>query len=81
MAHSELLANGLNADEIVGLLHVDHLASVAGSSNAMICSVLGSYLAQEVIKGVSRSGAPGFNVFVFDGADYSVKAFPVNSSD
>jgi hypothetical protein len=68
----------LNALDALPQLKVDGLIAVSGSANAMVCSVLGSYLAQEVIKGVSLSGAPGFNVWVMDGEDYSVKAFPVN---
>lgn len=40
-------------------------------------SVLGSVLTQEIIKGISLTGIPGFNVFLFDGANYSVKAIPI----
>eukprot|EP01040_Poterioochromonas_malhamensis_P006331 gene6331-6818_t len=40
-------------------------------------SVLGSVLTQEIIKAISLTGIPGFNVFVFEGANYSVKAIPI----
>ena len=43
-------------------------------------SVLGSVLTQEIIKGISLTGIPGFNVFLFDGATYSVKAIPVKEA-
>jgi hypothetical protein len=43
----------------------------------MICSILGSFLAQEVVKAVSLTGVPGFNITVFSGDDTIVKAFPI----
>jgi hypothetical protein len=58
-------------DEIARLIELDSAVSV------MSCSVLGSFLSQEVVKAVSSSGTPGFNVFVFSGDDYQVRAIPV----
>lgn len=46
-------------------------------ANILACSILGSFLSQEVIKAISRVGAPGFNVFVYDGSDVNVKAIPI----
>jgi hypothetical protein len=43
----------------------------------MICSILGSFLSNEVIKAVSLSGKPELNIFVFSSDDYIVKVFPV----
>ena len=53
------------------------LALVARSTSVAACSVLGSFLAQEVLKAVSLSGDPAFNVVVFSEAEFVVKAFPV----
>ena len=76
---SELLvANGMAGDEgFLASLNLDTLSLIATAENVMVCSTLGSFLAQEVIKGVSLSGEPGFNVFVCNGDDCSVKAIPM----
>jgi hypothetical protein len=75
IAMEKLRAN--NVDEtFLAKLELSRFPSICSSINAMTCSVLGSYLAQEVIKGVSMSGVPGFNVFEFSGNDCSVRAFP-----
>jgi len=60
-------------------LDVLQLLEYAESSgaNVLTCSVLGSFLAQEVVKAVSRTGEPGFNVFVFNANLCEVKAIPI----
>jgi len=40
-----------------------------------VCSVLGGFLSQEVVKAVSRRGTPMMNVFVFSSDDFVGKAF------
>ena len=40
-------------------------------------SMLGSFLSQEVIKAISRTGMPGSNVFTFDGDSVTVRSFPI----
>jgi molybdopterin/thiamine biosynthesis adenylyltransferase len=42
------------------------------------CSILGSYLAQEVIKGISRSAAPNFNASVCQGDGTGICVYPIN---
>jgi hypothetical protein len=63
-------------ESFLAKLELGRFPSICCSVNSMACSILGSYLAQEVIKGVSLSGAPGFNVFELNGDDCSVRAFP-----
>lgn len=73
---TELLAlNGVD-ETFLAKLELDRLPSICCAVNAMSCSILGSYLAQEVIKAVSLSGVPGFNVFEFCGDRCLVRAFP-----
>lgn len=77
---SELLkANGVDVDaSFLDSLQLQTLPRIALAENVMVCSVLGSFLAQEVVKGVSLSGEPGRNVFVCSGHDCSVKAIPMH---
>lgn len=56
------------------LISIDHKNLGA---NITSCSILGSFLSQEIVKAVSRVGTPGCNVFVFHGADMIVKAVPI----
>ena len=70
-----LTSNGVD-ETFLAKLELDRLPSICGAVNALSCSILGSYLAQEVIKAVSLSGAPGFNVFEFCGERCLVRAFP-----
>ena len=57
---------------------IHRLLPVSLSVLVTTCSILGSFLTQEVIKAVSRAGVPGYNVFVFSSYDYVCKAFPIN---
>ena len=75
MAVKKLASNKVD-EAFLAKLELDRFPSICTSVNSMACSILGSYLAQEVIKGVSLSGAPGFNVFELNGDDCSVRAFP-----
>eukprot|EP01034_Spumella_vulgaris_P024037 gene24037-30333_t len=59
---------------------IRRLCDMSSCTSMMACSVLGSYLSQEVIKGVSATGAPGYNVFVFTGDDLVVKAIPIGTA-
>lgn len=43
----------------------------------MVCSVLGSFLSQEVIKAVSHTGKPAFNVFLFSSKTFAAKTIPI----
>ena len=78
LAAEVLAANGLADDAaFAASLALADLPRVATAETVMVCSALGSFLAQEVIKAVSLSGEPGFNVFVCSGFDCSVIAMPI----
>ena len=78
LAADMLAANGLADDAAFATsLALADLPRVAAADTIMVCSVLGSFLAQEVIKAVSLSGEPGFNVFVCSGFDCSVVVTPI----
>lgn len=57
----------------------DSLSICEHSSFATITtsSILGSILSQEIIKGISSVGQPGYNVFVFSAHDLVAKAIPI----
>jgi hypothetical protein len=59
---------------------LEQLFRVCNAVLAPTASVMGSFLAQETIKGVSRAGRPEFNAFVFHCNDYIVKGFPISRS-
>lgn len=71
MLHDNLVNNAFISE-----LELDQFPSICNAINVITCSTLGSFLAQEVIKAVSLSGEPGFNIFEFNGHDCSVRAFP-----
>lgn len=75
-ASSVVSQQGLSPDAVPEA-ELEKLAHTADCTPIVTCSTLGSYLAQEVIKGVSLSGQPGFNVFVFSCEDYQVRVIPI----
>ena len=62
---------------LVNSEQIHNLCSHSTYAPIMICSILGSFLSNEVIKAVSLSGKPELNIFVFSSDDYVVKVFPV----
>jgi hypothetical protein len=76
IAESSMVQNQVDKD-LLGPHELLSLCRSGSASPVMTCSILGSILAQEVIKAVSASGEPGKNVFVFDSIECEVKAFPV----
>jgi hypothetical protein len=62
---------------ILSDVEIRRLCAMATCTSVLACSVLGSFLSQEVIKAVSMTGAPGYNVFVFTGEDLVTKAIPI----
>jgi ubiquitin-like 1-activating enzyme E1 A len=75
-ASSVFSQQGLSPDAVPHA-ELETLARTADCTPIVTCSTLGSFLAQEVIKGVSLSGKPGFNVFVFSCEDYQVRVIPI----
>ena len=71
LAQHGLSMSFLSTDELKHVVALAHVASIT------IMSVLGSILAQEVIKAVSRSGEPAYNVMVFSGMDYVAREFAI----
>ena len=75
---AEVLAqNNLEISSTFPPGELDEFCRTALSVPVVTCSTMGSFLAQEVIKGVSLSGKPGFNVWVFNCKDYQVRAMPI----
>ena len=72
----KMLKNNNIDESFLSLLDLHNLPTICNAINVITCSTLGSFLAQEVIKAVSLSGEPGFNIFEFNGYDCSVRAFP-----
>ena len=72
----KMLKDNLVDNSFLCKLDLDRFPSICNATNVITCSTLGSFLAQEVIKAVSLSGEPGFNIFEFNGYDCSVRAFP-----
>jgi len=65
---------------IVSFLTIDEIMSMCNTSSSVsiiTCSVVGSFLSQEIIKGISCTGQPAFNVFVFSSEDLIAKAIPI----
>ena len=75
VADGFLLPEGADAEEMC-----KRLALLPRYPSVTICSTLGSYLAQEVIKGISRSSAPNFNASVCPGDGQGIVVYPVNDS-
>lgn len=68
----------LSADShVLDEQNIHRLCATAEATSVMACSVLGSFLSQEVIKAVSMTGMPAYNVFVFSGDDFVAKAVPI----
>lgn len=82
--------NDINTIDIVGntnqnedlnlflsLDELKQLCNTCGSVSILACSILGSFLSQEIVKAVSSTGIPAYNVFIFDSHGFVAKAFPV----
>lgn len=60
------------SEEVKRLCHLQR-------GSVLACSILGSYLSQEVIKAISRAGQPVFNVNVYSGSQQiSARSIPVS---
>jgi len=76
LASSVLEANGLAADYL-SAAELTSLQKVQGMASATVVSILGAFLAQEIVKGVSRVGEPAFNTHVFNKKDLCVQVYPM----
>jgi len=63
--------------KLVSAGDIQRLCVIAELTSVMTCSIMGSFLSQEVIKAVSKTGTPAFNVVVFSGEDFVCKAVPI----
>jgi len=75
LTHNLLMENGCDENFLTN----DSIQNMCICNQAMVAvitSVVGGFLAQEVMKGVSRVGKPMQNVFVFSGVSVVAKAFP-----
>ena len=69
-----LLENNLDINLFSDII----LLQLCNTSEAVllpVCSVVGGFLSQEIIKVVSRVGCPMFNVFIFSAEDCIGRAF------
>lgn len=73
--------NGIEDSKIESFISSDEWSRFSQESKEpciLTCSILGSFLAQEVIKAVSHTGEPGKNLFLFTSDDCVVKCVPVD---
>lgn len=74
-------ANGIpvtaNSGMLLGDDELNQLVVASSFASVLACSVLGSFISQEVVKAVSLSGTPAFNVLLMCGEDCEVKAVPI----
>jgi hypothetical protein len=78
-AQEALVANGLPT-EFLSEQDLDDLLAQRNAPTATVCSIMGSFLAQEIVKGVSSVGEPGYNTHVFLKGECSVSLYPMNES-
>jgi len=78
-AQEALVANGLPA-EFLSEQDLDDLLAQRNAPTATVCSIMGSFLAQEIVKGVSSVGEPGYNTHVFLKDECSVSLYPMNET-
>ena len=69
--------NNIQNENFVVSLDLQKLCTNCYGAPIMICSVLGSFLGQQVIKAVSKSGNPGNQINVFSGNDYICTSIPL----
>ena len=74
MAITMLKENNIEDEKFLTSLNLKELCNTSIGAPVMLCSVLGSFLGQQVIKAVSLSGHPGNQIFVFSCHDYVTKA-------
>ncbi|KAJ1408675.1 hypothetical protein B484DRAFT_456255 [Ochromonadaceae sp. CCMP2298] len=70
-------ANDMPSDPVLSSEQIESLCAVAGTASVLACSVLGSFLSQEIVKAVSLTGEPAYNVFVFSAENLEGKALPI----
>jgi ubiquitin-like 1-activating enzyme E1 A len=78
-AEEALIANGLPAD-FLSEKDLDDLLARRNAPTATVCSIMGSFLAQEIVKGVSSVGEPGYNTHIFLMDECSVSLYPMNET-
>lgn len=67
------------SDEVTGFWSetLQRVVAQQQVGSILAVSMLGSFLSQEVIKAISRTGKPAHNVWTYDGSSMMVRAFPV----
>jgi ubiquitin-like 1-activating enzyme E1 A len=76
MAALALEENGLSSQ----FIPAEQLAALLRQAQApavTVCSIMGSYLAQEVVKCVSGVGEPAFNTHIYNSEDGTVSVYPM----
>lgn len=75
--YTDLCTNHGLDSALLSEVQVNSLLRVADTTLVTTASILGSILSQEVIKAISHSGAPGFNVFTFNCETYKATVIPI----
>lgn len=75
---NELKENGVDEKFLGDASVVSFLNQWPKYPSVAMCSVLGAYLAQEVLKGIGRTEVPNYNTSVFSGDGSGVVVYPIN---
>ena len=65
-------------DRAISRSDVEDWCRTSQLTSVIPCSILGSFLAQDIVKAVTKSGKPDSSVFLFIGKTMEVKALPMN---
>ena len=78
LVNSEVRKNGVDINFLGELSYISSLSRLHKYPSVAMCSSLGAYLAQEVLKGIGRTEAPNFNTTVYSGSGNSIVVYPIN---
>ena len=78
MAIALLKENNIEDEKFLPSLNLKELCNTSYGAPIMLCSILGSFLGQQVIKAVSLSGYPGNQIHIFSCHDYVCKAIALS---
>ena len=78
VAQDALIANGLDANFLTSH-ELDLLYRQRDMPTSTVCSILGSFLAQEIVKCVSKVGEPAYNTHVYFPGEGIVSVYPMTA--
>ena len=68
----------LTQADMDGLIRLHHLSDGHPICSVTVASVLGAFLAQEIVKGVSKVGEPAYNTHIYTSG--AVQVYPLNET-